>query len=122
MRKLAVALIGLGLSACVSGGTKVTQQDVSQFQKGVTTEQEVVAKLGKPNGSSATSTGTKIDVYSYVHSAANAASYIPIVGLAAGGATGTATTATFTFNNRGVLTDYSTSESSTDVHTGLLNQ
>lgn len=120
--RLAVFLAAVLLSGCVSSGTKVTQTDISQFKKGVTTEAEVVAKLGKPTGTSITSSGTKIDVYSYVHAAANAASYIPIVGLAAGGATGESTVVMFTFDANGVLKEYTATQSNSDVKTGLLNQ
>ena len=86
MRMALCIAAAVAFAGCASSGTKVTADDLKQFQKGVTTEQEVVAKLGNPNATSISDGGVRIDIYSYAHVAANAANFIPIVGLAAGGA------------------------------------
>ena len=116
---LGLAFSALILAGCVSGGTKVTESDISGFQKGVTTESQVIAKLGRPTATSVTDTGIRIDVYAYVHASPKAIDFVPIVGSIAGGANANSTTVTFTFNNAGILTAYSSSSSASDVRTGM---
>jgi outer membrane protein assembly factor BamE (lipoprotein component of BamABCDE complex) len=48
VRYLSLILVLFALSACVSMGTKVEQEKVSQFVVGKTTYAEVVQQLGKP--------------------------------------------------------------------------
>ena len=118
----AAAVCVFVLAGCASSGTKVTPEQTAQFERGKTTLAEVVARLGPPNSTTMLGNGQTIIVYVYVSSSANAASFVPVVGLLAGGATGTSNTATFTFDNRGVLVSSGSSQSMTEVNTGLLNQ
>lgn len=120
-KKMFLALALVALAGCASSGTQVTEQQTTQFQKGQTTRSEVIAKLGQPQASTKMDDGTRVDVYSYVHAAANAASYIPVVGLFAGGAHSTTNTATFTYGKNDVLEKIDTTTASADVHTGLAN-
>ena len=119
-----VAFLGLAVlvAGCASSGTMVTEQQAQAFQKGVSTRAQVIAQLGQPNSTTLAPDGTRIDVYVLIHAAANGASYIPVVGLMAGGATGEANSATFTYDQGGVLRSVSTSATNTQVNTGLLNQ
>jgi hypothetical protein len=117
-----VALAALVLAGCGSSGTKVTDDQAAQFQKGKATEAEVIARFGKPDMMQHNPDGTKTDVYVYTHAAANAASYVPIVGLFAGGATGTNQQAHFKFDTAGVLMETMTLSSDVDYRSGLLNQ
>jgi hypothetical protein len=122
-KKFAVlAFAAVALGGCVSTGTKVTRDDIAAFMKGITTEQEVLAKLGKPTSSSISASGVRTDSYLYIHASANAANFIPIVGLAAGGASSHTTMVTFIFDADGKLYDYRASQGDSEVHTGLLNQ
>jgi outer membrane protein assembly factor BamE (lipoprotein component of BamABCDE complex) len=123
MRKriLAVAIYAT-LSACVSSGTKVTQQQLTKFEVGKTTEADVIAALGAPNNSTIATDGSKIDVYAHVSARANAASYVPIVGLFAGSATAHTDSVTLTFDPTGLLKAVSSSTGQTTVNTGLANQ
>lgn len=114
--------LSLALGACASGGTMVTEQQARAFKSGVSTRDEVVKALGAPNSTTLTADGTRIDVYAHISARANAASYIPLVGLMAGGATGEATSATFVYDRVNVLKSVSTSSSATQVSSGLLNQ
>lgn len=118
---IAAGLVGI-LAGCVSSGTKVTQAQVSAYQVGKTTEAEVIAALGAPNSASVLSDGSRIDVYMHTSAHANAASYVPIVGLFAGGAKGDSETAVFTFSPNGILKATSSSAAHSDVNTGLANQ
>lgn len=115
-------VLAVMVAGCVSSGTKVTQQQAAAFEVGKTTEAQVLAALGAPNQTSTLSDGTRKDIYMHVSAHANAASYIPIVGLFAGGAKGTNDTATSTFTPDGVLMSTSSSSGQTSVNTGLANQ
>lgn len=118
---IATGLAGI-LAGCVSSGTKVTQEQISAFEVGKTTEAEVIARLGAPNGTSIATDGSKSDVYMHISAHANGASYIPIVGLFAGGAKSDSDTAVFNFGPNRVLKSMSSSTAHTDVNTGLANQ
>lgn len=118
---LSLALAAV-LAGCISSGTMVTEGQAGQFQKGVTSRQQVIAKLGAPDNTTLMDDGTRVDAYVHTRAAANAASYIPVVGLLAGGANSTSNTATFTYDRAGVLKAISSGSSEADVGTGLLNQ
>lgn len=120
--KIILISLAVMVAACVSSGTKVTQQQAAAFEVGKTTEAQVVAALGAPNQTSTLSDGTRLDIYMHIDAHANAASYIPVVGLFAGGAKGTNDMATFTFTSAGVLKSTSSSSGTTNVNTGLANQ
>ena len=89
---------------------------------GKTSEAQVLAALGAPNQTSTLSDGTRMDIYMHISAHATAASYIPVVGLFAGGAKGTNDTATFTFTPDGVLKSTASSSGTTNVNTGFANQ
>lgn len=108
----------LVLVGCTSSGTKVTADRMTQFQKGVTTEADVLRTLGSPQHVVTAADGARTDMYVWAHSQIKGASFIPVVGLFAGGAKAEANTATFHFDANGKLLDYSTSESNTDVRAG----
>jgi outer membrane protein assembly factor BamE (lipoprotein component of BamABCDE complex) len=115
----AALAVALSVAGCVTTGTEVHQAQLSQFHKGVTTEAQVEAALGKPQGSGLNSDGTTTLSYVYAHASPKAVDFVPIVGLFAGGATGEQTTVVFTFDKSGLLESYKASHAKTDVHTGL---
>ncbi|MES2253660.1 MAG: hypothetical protein V4559_01320 [Pseudomonadota bacterium] len=110
------------LAGCASGGTMVTEQQAGQFQNGVTTRAQVIAKLGQPNQATLSSDGTRIDIYVHVSASADGATFIPVVGLLAGGANSKTNTAIFTYDKDGMLKTAATSIGQSRVNTGLLNQ
>jgi outer membrane protein assembly factor BamE (lipoprotein component of BamABCDE complex) len=93
----------------------VTQEQTAAFEVGKTTEAQVVAALGNPNGVSTLADGSRVDVYTHVAAHATAASYVPIVGIFAGGAKATSNTAVFNFDPHGVLTSTHSGSSQTSV-------
>jgi outer membrane protein assembly factor BamE (lipoprotein component of BamABCDE complex) len=121
MKKLTI-LLALSLAGCVSVGTQVSEEQAAQFKKGVTTEAEVIAKLGPPDSTMRADDGSKVDSYTYMKSSANAVDFIPYVGLLAGGSTGKYTTVAFSFDGNGVLKGYTAGSGKQDFNTGLLNQ
>ncbi|EGX99985.1 hypothetical protein AZA_56424 [Nitrospirillum viridazoti Y2] len=119
MRKVLGVLAMLTVAGCVSSGTKVTADQMATLEKGKSTYTEVVSRLGQPTAVSTMANGGKVAVYSFTTASADAASYIPVVGLFAGGATAHGSTVTMTFNAAGVLADYQTTETNVKTHTGL---
>lgn len=119
MRYLSVLIAVFALSACMSMGTKVDQEKLSQFVKGKTTYAEVVQKLGKPTQNTINSDGTRTITYVYAQSQANAASFIPIVGGFLGGAESENTTVALNFDKKSLLTSYTASEGGMNVGTGI---
>jgi len=120
--RFVILVLAVMTAACVSSGTKVTQVLPTAFEVGKTTEAQVIAAFGAPNQTAALPDGTRLDIYMHIGAHANAASYIPVVGLFAGGAKGTNDMATFTFTPDLVLKSTSSSSGTTNVNTGLANQ
>lgn len=121
MRLTAIAFSAFALSACVSSGVQVTEQQAAQFQKGVTTEADVRTKLGAPNSVARLSDGSSVLVYAHIEASPNAVDFVPIVGLFAGGAHGHSTAVSFTFGPDGKLSAYSSTATDTEVHSGVVN-
>lgn len=121
IRFAAAGLAALLMAGCASSGTMVTEQQAGQFQDGVTTRAQVIAKLGDPNQATIASDGTRTDIYMHVSARADGASFIPVVGLLAGGANSKTNTATFTYDKDGLLKTVATSTGQSHVNTGLLN-
>lgn len=109
-------------AGCVSSGINVSQADIASFTPGQTTEAQVIARLGEPSNAATAPDGTKTDMYIHVAASANAASYVPVVGLLAGGSTSRTNSATFVFNRAGVLVSTASGQGHSNMNTGLLNQ
>jgi outer membrane protein assembly factor BamE (lipoprotein component of BamABCDE complex) len=119
VRSLFLIIALFALSACVSMGTKVDQEKVSQFETGKTTYVEVIQQLGKPTQSTMNSDGTRTLTYMYMQSQLKAANFIPVVGAFVGGTESETTTVTLNFDKNSLLTDYTASEGDTSVGTGI---
>ncbi|GGF00723.1 hypothetical protein GCM10011611_02900 [Aliidongia dinghuensis] len=115
-RRIFAAAASVAVAGCMSSGTEVKQEQLADLQKGKTTYAEVVSKFGPPNSSTVTSEGAKIISYVHTETQAKAATFIPIVGAFAGGATGKMTNVTMTFDSSGVLQNYTAGQTSTDVN------
>lgn len=103
MKKLTAILMAAILTACASTGTQISQETATSFKEGVTTEKEIVSTLGNPT--SVTISGdTKIISYSGFQYKTKAATFVPIVGLFAGGADYSQTIAMYFIDKQGVLT------------------
>lgn len=111
-----MALVVAGCAAPPPAPVPVTADRLAGFQKGVTTEAQVVTLLGKPLTTSAGMDGSKILAYASVNTGVRGATFIPIVGLFAGGADMKMNSATFTFGQDGKLLDYRLSDTSYSVN------
>ncbi len=70
MRKTILGLIALGLVGCATVGKDFSEADVASIQRGVTTEQTVLQKFGKPISFTADSEGNKIYGWTYAYASA----------------------------------------------------
>lgn len=118
----------LSVTGCVSSGNPavVDQERIAQIQLNVSTKEDVQRILGQPNYMSKQSGGyypmaglssspslTTVEIWSYSHLnvAVNAATFIPVVGLFAGGATSNMNTFTVAFDDKGIVRHISSSQS-----------
>src|SRR5579859_2878429 len=118
MKTMLIA-IELLLAGCVSSGTQVKDTALTQFQKGVTTEADVVKALGPPQSTTTLGDGRRLVIYSGMHGQVKGATFIPVVGLFAGGATVHQSTVVFTFGQDGKLVEYSSTQSNADSTSGV---
>ncbi|MGD0143961.1 MAG: hypothetical protein ABSC92_12445 [Rhizomicrobium sp.] len=123
MRYANAAFVALSivLGGCVSSGREVTDQEAAQFQKGVTTEADVVAKLGPPNSIVRLADGTSVIAYAHVEASPDAVDFAPIIDLLNGGAPAHATDVSFTFDTNGKLTSYMSSTTDSNLRTGIVD-
>lgn len=119
MKTLFFAIILSLLTACASTGTQVSQASATQFIEGTTTEAEIVQKLGPPT-SVTIGTGTRTIGYTGAQYRTKAATFIPIVGLFAGGADMQVTTAAYEIKPNGVLSKITYTSSNTGSQSGFL--
>lgn len=121
MKRLAVLVMLFVLLGCASSGKQIKAEQLQSFEKGRTTLPEVISCLGQPTSKTTTIDGHVVICYNYVQASARPESFIPIVGLFAGGVDSRSNNVTMTFDQQGVLQGYSTTESATGVGTGLFN-
>lgn len=98
-----IALLTLG--GCAAAGVEVKPSQMASFQKGVTTEAEVIQALGQPTSQMQMFDGSQTLIYSYASAQARPASFIPIVGMFAGGMDTRHTMAMLRFDASGHLID-----------------
>ncbi|MFZ0425092.1 MAG: hypothetical protein WAL80_19615 [Xanthobacteraceae bacterium] len=116
MRKLlALGLLGL-LLGCASSGVKVSEQQAESFKVGVSTYADVVSALGDPTTTTIDSKGIRTAAYTYSSVRSQAQNFIPYIGGLVAGYDTQASAVTFTFDQRGILTG--TTSSQTGVGTG----
>ena len=113
-----VALVAF-VSGCYSSGRKIDQSNIERIQIGKTTKQEVTSLLGAPDQLIRRGNGEVLMRYSYHRMQIHASSFIPIVGLFAGGADTQNQGVTVTVGSDGVVRDIMSSEGGMDINNGL---
>ena len=101
----------LALGGCTSTGVQVDESALTSFQKGKTTINDVVAKLGQPTSNMLMDSGQRVIVYSYIQAQARPESFIPIIGPLVGGADSRFSNVSLTFDQNGILKTYSSTQS-----------
>ncbi len=123
MGRIVIWIAAVLLGGCTSYGTQVTEAQARQFEKGKSTEDDVLAKLGHPSAMSALlPDGSHSITYSYSHLQMSAASYLPVVGALAGETDESVTVYNFTFDATHRLIDWTSTLKNTSDKMGLLNQ
>lgn len=107
------------LSACATVGREIKPEQLADFKKGVTTPEEVVAKLGNPISTSVNSTGIRSLVYVFGHAQARPESFIPFIGPFVGGVDSRSNSVVFMFGADGKMLDYHASQSQIGSGTGF---
>ena len=123
--KKSVAMLAavMMISSCASAGNEKvrteTMDTVSQkVVKGTTTQSQVKAMYGEPSSVSLTDGGSEVWKYEYVHATVKGATFIPIVGIFAGGQNMNKNELIFIFNSNQVMQNYTVHASQTEVHNG----
>ena len=111
MRLIYVLVCAAALTACAATGVKVTEDHLRSLKTGETTVADVTSRFGPPTTRLVNPDGTVVLLYVYGETKVRAASYVPIVGLFAGGADTRSNTATLRFDQAGKLLAVSSSES-----------
>lgn len=116
--RICAFLCALLIAGCVSHGVQVSAEKVAQFKPGVTTEADVVAALGQPT-SVTSMNGQRLLSYAGAQAQARPTSFIPIVGLFAGGADVRYSMTMFKFGADGKLVDTTQTNGASGANTGL---
>lgn len=98
---LGVAVITTGCAT--SQGNQVDVSDTSSIVDGKTTKSELISKFGQPTQTTRDSKGKQTLVWLHTKSTIHAATYIPVVGMFAGGATTENKTLTVFIDRRGIV-------------------
>jgi len=121
------AVLVVSLSGCFGfkTGQKFDDSSVKNVRTGKTTRAEVIQMFGQPPTRNSTGGGKETWLYQYadIRSHASAITYVPIVGLFAGGGKSTSNQQTLTVQFAGDVVSgctYGKSSSDTTVNTGLL--
>lgn len=107
------------LSGCATVGRRIDPSAVQHLQIGQTTREQAVALLGTPDSSTQIGTGGTMWTYTFARASTKASSFIPVVGAFAGGTNVQSQSLVLTFGADGILKDFVSSVSGTDVGTGL---
>jgi len=122
-RAVAIVATAILIGGCASSGNEKVRTETmdtvsSKVTKGTTTKDQVKALYGEPSSVSLTDSGSEVWKYEYAHATATAVSYVPIVGLFAGGADVNKNEVVFIFDKNNVLLNYTVHASQSQTHRG----
>jgi outer membrane protein assembly factor BamE (lipoprotein component of BamABCDE complex) len=115
MKNVIIVLSIIALPACATNyGSQQVQNfgAYSELEKGETSKLEVYDKFGQPHDVDYFPTGESVWTYFSVRMKASAATFIPFIGIVAGGADTDTTTASFFFDREDVFAKVETSTKS----------
>ncbi len=113
MKKVLIGVLLCFCFACVSSGKKIDMGAVSQIKKGTSTQQDVLNLLGSPDGITAPGNGDVIWSYGFTKVGIKPASFIPVVGMFAGGADVQMQSTTVTFSEDKIVKNISYNQHAT---------
>lgn len=108
--------LALGIAGCASAGNQVlAKEDATTVSRSIvdgrTTKTEIQTTYGDPNDTSFTDGGNEIWKYTYAYATPTAASFVPVIGIFAGGVDVDKKTLVILFDNAGVVTKHTMSSS-----------
>lgn len=118
MKIIVIAALA-ALAGCATVGREVSKDQIGALHKGETTTTQAATLLGQPTTVSTLGDGRQIWIYSFAHAQARPASFIPVVGLFAGGTDVRATNVSLTFDPAGVLQNYTSTTTNTAAGYGV---
>jgi hypothetical protein len=111
MRFLPTAALVAIVAGCASSGVKVTDAQLAQFTRGKTTLAEVLAALGPPTSRMRANDGSTMLQYVAAQASVRPASFIPVVGMIAGGSDIKSSVVALRFDQKDVLLTIDQAES-----------
>jgi len=122
MRKLLLFLfLVLFMCGCATTGTRIEQDKLRQIKEGITTQEEVIALMGKPFMQNLTSDGKIIMMYQYTKVKNRATNFIPVVNILAGGMDMEQQIFQILIDENGVVEKYIFTDTDSPINSGLLN-
>lgn len=116
--KVLTPLAAMALVACAATGVKVTDEQLAGLVAGVATEADVIQRLGAPTTRLRQGDGTVMLQYVYAEAQVRAASFVPVVGMFAGGSDVRSNLVMLTFGPDGKLRTTMSSASQYGTGTG----
>jgi outer membrane protein assembly factor BamE (lipoprotein component of BamABCDE complex) len=102
---ITLGLLAIMIMGCTTIGRKLDTAQIDKIKKGETTREQVTQLIGAPDSMSPTADGGAVFMYMHMQVKPKAASFIPIVGLAAGGADMKNQQVMVTFGPDGIVKD-----------------
>lgn len=121
-KTIAAAVLAVSLAGCASSGVRVNEQHLNSLEPGKSTLAETVSLLGAPTTRIRNADGTTTIMYVYAEAQTKAATFIPIVGLFAGGVDTNTSSVMLQFDKDGILTTQTTSDSAMGTAMGVAAQ
>lgn len=120
MKRLIILWLVFVIAGCASAGNRnITDVSrTSQIIEDISNKEDVRAALGSPSNIFFDSAGREIWSYVYGTGQVKPATFIPVVGIVAGGAKSTSNTYTVYFNKQGIVENIG--QGKTDIQSGLL--
>lgn len=126
MKKIILVVFAFALSGCASVGNEKLRAEsestvAQKIVEGKTTKAEIRTMFGSPLKTSFTDGGLEIWNFEFTKVSADAVSYIPLVGLFGGSASGKKKELVLMFDQNSIVKRFSMSESDVTHKTGIFN-
>jgi outer membrane protein assembly factor BamE (lipoprotein component of BamABCDE complex) len=122
MKKCLIPLLLVFCFGCATYGKPLGMDKISQIKEGITTKQEVIGLLGNPNTDTLNGDGKELLMYIYTNYKTRPSTYIPVVGLMTGGGNMKQQSVQILVDKSGKVEKIISTDSSTLINSGLLNQ
>ena len=110
-KKVTIFLCFLLITSCATTtGKRIDGTKIGEIKKGRTTRTEVISLFGNPENITNSADGTTVFTYSFASAGATPVSYIPVIGLFAGGMNIENESLLITFDENNTVKDYTYSK------------